>query len=213
VRAAFVLFDRLTALDLIGLYDPITRLRSMGFRPEFRWEFCALQTSVTDDRGFIIQATHVGKNLNGFDLLIVPGGFGTVELVNDSAFLEWFATADSVPLKASVCTGSLLFGAAGWLRGLPATTHPTAYGDLARYCQEVRHDRVVDAGGVITGRGVSAALDVGLTVVERIAGADARKVIARQMDYPGPASDETNSGPARGGRTNAIRPSPQGTQD
>jgi len=185
LRAAFVLFDRLTALDLIGLYDPITRLRSMGFRPDFRWEFCALEGSVTDDRGFVIQATHVGKKLDEFDLLIVPGGFGTRELVRDSVFLEWFATAARVPLKASVCTGSLLLGAAGWLRGLPATTHPTAYADLAGYCEEVRHDRVVDAGDVITGRGVSAALDVGLTVVERVAGADAREIIARQMDYPG----------------------------
>ena len=185
MRAAFVLFDRLTALDLIGLYDPITRLHSMGFRPDFRWEFCALQDRVTDDRGFVIHATHVAKDLGDFDLLSVPGGFGTRELISDSAFLKWFSTAAHVPLKASVCTGSLLFGAAGWLRGLPATTHPTAYGDLARYCQEVRNDRVVDAGEVITGRGVSAALDVGLTVVERIAGTDTRKVIARQMDYPG----------------------------
>lgn len=185
MRAAFVLFDRVTALDLVGLYDPITRLRSMGFRPDFTWEFCALQRSVSDDRGFAIQATEVGESLQEFDLLIVPGGFGTRDLIGDSEFLQWFATAGGVPLKASVCTGSLLLGAAGWLQGLPATTHPTAYADLAAYCREVRKDRVVDAGGVITGRGVSAALDVGLTVVERLGGPDARKAIARQMDYPG----------------------------
>ncbi len=185
MRAAFVLFDRLTALDLVGLYDPITRLRSMGFRPDFEWEFCALQRSVTDDRGFAIQATQVGKTLQEFDLLIVPGGFGTRELINDTEFLEWFATAAAVPLKASVCTGSLLLGAAGWLRELPATTHPMAYADLASYCREVRKDRVVDAGNIITGRGVSAALDVGLAVVGRVAGPDVREAIARQMDYPG----------------------------
>src|SRR5882724_9453437 len=108
MRAAFVLFDRLTALDLVGLYDPITRLRSMGFRPDFTWEFCALRPRVTDDRGFAIQATEIGKSLQGFDLLIVPGGFGTRELISDSEFLDWFATAGAVTLKASVCTGSLL---------------------------------------------------------------------------------------------------------
>src|SRR6266702_1598088 len=172
MRAAFVLFDRLTALDLVGLYDPITRLRSMGFRPDFEWEFCALQRSVTDDRGCAIQATQVGKTVQEFDLLIVPGGFGTRELINDTAFLEWFATAAAVSLKASVCTGSLLLGAAGWLRELPATTHPMAYSDLASYCREVRKYRVVDAGNIITGRGVSAALDVGLAVVGRVAGPD-----------------------------------------
>ena len=74
MRAAFVLFDRLTSLDLVGLYDPITRLRSMGFRPDFSWEFCALQHSVSDDRGFVIQVSEVGKSLQEFDLLIVPGG-------------------------------------------------------------------------------------------------------------------------------------------
>src|SRR5439155_3227473 len=113
----------------------------MGFRPDFRWEFCALEGSVNDDRGFVIQATHVGKNLDEFDLLIVPGGLGTRELVNDSVFLEWFSTAARVPLKASVCTGSLLLGAAGWLRVLPATTHLTAHADLAGYSQEVSLDR------------------------------------------------------------------------
>src|SRR6266581_3904639 len=185
MRAAFVVFDGLTTLDLIGLYDPVTRLRSMGFRPDFAWEFCALQPRVSDDRGFEIQATQVGNTLEQFDVLIVPGGFATRELTSDSQFMEWFGTAAAVPLKVSVCTGALLLGAAGWLRGCPATTHPSAYSDLAEYCLEVRHDRVVDAGGVITGRGVTAALDVGLTVVERLAGSDAREIIARQMDYPG----------------------------
>ncbi len=185
MRAAFVVFDGLTALDLIGLYDPVTRLRSMGFRPDFTWELCALQPRVSDDRGFVIEATHVGKTLEQFDILLVPGGFSTKELTSDSEFMEWLGTAAAVPLKVSVCTGALLLGAAGWLRGCAATTHPSAYSDLAAYCLEVRRDRVVDAGAVITGRGVSAALDVGLTVVERVAGPDVREAIARQMDYPG----------------------------
>jgi hypothetical protein len=59
MRAAFVVFDGLTTLDLIGLYDPVTRLRSMGFQPDFAWEFCARQPSVSDDRGFVIQAQFV----------------------------------------------------------------------------------------------------------------------------------------------------------
>jgi len=185
MKAAFVIFDRLTALDLIGLYDPITRLHSMGFRPDFGWEFCALEKSVTDDRGLGIQATCVGGSLEGFDVLLVPGGFGTADLVSDSAFLDWLRTADAVPLKASVCTGALLLGAAGWLRDRAATTHPNSYRELEAYCREVKQERVVDAGDVITGRGVTAAIDVGLHVVERIAGAEVRQAIARQMDYPG----------------------------
>jgi cyclohexyl-isocyanide hydratase len=184
MRAAFVVFDGLTTLDLVSLYDPITRLRSMGFRPNFVWEFCGLRNAVTDDRGFVIRATEVGKSLDGFDILIVPGGSATRRLVENSEFMEWLGTADAA-LKVSVCTGSLLLGAAGWLRECAATTHPSAYVELAQYCQRVKRDRVVDAGAVITGRGVTAGIDVGLTVVERLAGADSRGIIAQQIDYPG----------------------------
>jgi len=184
MRAAFILFDELTALDLIGLYDPITRLRSMGFRPDLVWELCALSPEVHDDRGLRLSATSVGAPLSGFDILAVPGGYGTRRLVTDTRFLDWLRTAESVPLKAAVCTGSLLLGAAGWLAGLPATTHPSALSELAPWCGEVRRDRVVDAGAVLTGGGVTAAIDVGLAVVERVAGAAVREQIARQMDYP-----------------------------
>src|ERR1051325_9666638 len=138
MRAAFVVFDGLTTLDLIGLYDPITRLHSMGFMPDFTWEICALQPRVSDDRGFVFQATQVGTTLEGFDVLLVPGGFATRELTSDSQFMEWFGSAAAVPLKVSVCTGALLLGAAGWLRGCAATTHRTSYGELAKYCLEVR---------------------------------------------------------------------------
>lgn len=154
------------------------------FRPDFRWEFCALEKSVRDNRGLEIQATSVGTSLGGFDVLLVPGGFGTADLVRDSAFLNWLRTGDRVPLKASVCTGALLMGAAGWLRDKAATTHPKSYRALAPYCREVKQERVVDADDVITGRGVTAAIDVGLHVVERIAGPEVREAIARQMDYP-----------------------------
>jgi cyclohexyl-isocyanide hydratase len=185
MKAAFVLFDGLTTLDLIGLYDPVTRLRSMGFRQDFTWDFCAIQPTVTDDRGFVVQATQVRESLGEFDLLLVPGGFGTRHMIADAEFMKWLGTAAPVPLKVSVCTGALLLGAAGWLRDCAATTHPNAYKELAQYCREVRRHRVVDEGNIITGRGVSAALDVGLAVVGRIAGAETRAAIAWQMDYPG----------------------------
>jgi len=89
-----------------------------------------------------------------------------------------------VKLKISVCTGALLLGATGWLRDKRATTHPSAFDELAPYCAAVAGERVVDEGGVITARGVSASIDLGLHVVERLAGAEARAHIARQMDYP-----------------------------
>jgi cyclohexyl-isocyanide hydratase len=192
MTAAFVLFDGLTALDFVGAYDPITRLHSMGFREDFSWDLCTFRTPVTDDRGLRFTPDRVGASLDGYDLLVVPGGHGTDALQEDEAFLEWLRTAEPVGLKASVCTGALLLGAAGFLNGRRATTHPNATDELKPHCARVADDRVVDAGGVVTARGVSAGIDLGLHVVERLAGPDARARIAEQMDYPyGPTDRRT----------------------
>ncbi|MGA8051617.1 MAG: DJ-1/PfpI family protein, partial [Burkholderiales bacterium] len=93
-------------------------------------------------------------------------------------------TAAPARLKVSACTGALLLGAAGFLRGRRATTHPSAYEELVPYCATVVRERVVDEGDVITARGVSSAIDAGLHVVQRLAGTEARERIAAQMDYP-----------------------------
>ena len=184
MKAAYILFDGLTALDFIGVYDPLGRLRTMNVLPEFSWRVCAMTKTVTDDRGLLFTADTVGESLAGYDLIIIPGGFGTKPLETDRAFLAWLATASDVPLKTSVCTGAMLLGAAGFLGDRPATTHHNSYADLAYYCKDIRTDRVVDAGDVITAGGVSSAISLGLHLVERFAGADARRIIARQMDYP-----------------------------
>jgi cyclohexyl-isocyanide hydratase len=184
MEAAFVVFDAMTALDFVGVYDPLTRLRSMNILPEFRWQLCALADSLSDDRGLKFTPDLVGGKLSGFDLLIVPGGYGTRALMRDEAFLSWLRTGAPVPLKVSVCTGALLLGGAGFLQGKPATTHPIAMEELAPFCSAVRSERVVDAGDVVTSRGVTAGIDLGLHLVGRLAGAAARDRVARQIDYP-----------------------------
>jgi cyclohexyl-isocyanide hydratase len=184
MRAAFVIFDRMTALDFVGVYDPLGRLRTMGVLPDFEWTVCAMTATVVDDRGLRFLPNTVGESLEHFDLLVAPGGFGTRALQHDAAFIRWLQTAQCVPLKASVCTGALLLGAAGFLAGKPATTHPSALRELQAYCGEVRAERVIDAGEVVTAGGVTAAIDLGLHLVRRLAGAEAMLRIAQQMDYP-----------------------------
>lgn len=184
MKAAFVVFDRMTALDFVGFYDAVTRLKSMKIREDFEWRVCAMREQVEDDRGLKLEADAVGGSLAGFDLLFVPGGFGTRTLQHDPAFVEWLRTVRPAALKVSVCTGALLLGAAGFLRGRRATTHPSAYRELEPYCATVVPERVVDEGDVITARGVSSAIDLGLHVVGRLAGNEARARVAVQMDYP-----------------------------
>jgi transcriptional regulator GlxA family with amidase domain len=184
MKAAFVVFDRMTSLDFIGFYDPVTRLKSMKIIDDFEWRICSTTPHVVDNRGLRIEADAVGEPLDSYDMLFVPGGFGTRNLQHDRSFIDWLKTARSVPLKLSVCTGALLLGAAGFLRGRRATTNPSAYKDLEPYCGVVVHERVVDEGDIITARGVSSAIDLGLHLVQRLAGADACDRVATQMDYP-----------------------------
>ncbi len=184
MKAALIVFDDMTSLDFVGFYDPLTRLSSMALLPGFEWDICGRQESVIDDRGLRMGVDVQGQSLAGYDLLFVPGGNGTRRLQYDAPFLDWLRTFDVTKLKVSVCTGSLLLGAAGYLKGLRATTHPTALNELERYCSAVVRARIVEEGHVITGAGVSASLDLGLHVVERLAGSDARERIAQQMDYP-----------------------------
>jgi cyclohexyl-isocyanide hydratase len=186
MKAAFVIFDRMTSLDFIGFYDPVTRLQSMKIMHELEWHICAMAQNVVDDRGLRMEVDVdiVATPLDGYDMVFVPGGFGTRTLQHDRAFVDWLKTAESARLKVSVCTGALLLGAAGFLRGRRATTHPSAYTELQAYCRSVVHDRVVDEGDIVTAGGVSSALDAGLHVVQKLAGAEARSRIATQMDYP-----------------------------
>jgi cyclohexyl-isocyanide hydratase len=184
MKAAFVVFDRMTSLDFIGFYDPVTRLKSMKILDDFEWRVCSTTPHVVDDRGLRYEVDAVNEPLDSFDMLVVPGGLGTRNLQHDRRFIDWLKSARSVPLKVSVCTGALLLGAAGFLQGRRATTHPSAYKELEPYCGVVVRERVVDEGDIITARGVSSSIDMGLHLVQRLAGADARDRIAAQMDYP-----------------------------
>ena len=184
MKVAFITFNQMTSLDFIGAYDPLTRLRTMNILPDFEWDICAQTHEVADDRGLHFSPDSVGQPLGGYDLLFVPGGFGTRQLQFDAGFIDWLKTASPTKIKVSVCTGALLLGAAGFLAGKQATTHPSAFTELTPYCKAVVDQRVVDEGEVITARGVSSSIDLGLYLVERLAGIDARAKIAKQMDYP-----------------------------
>lgn len=184
MRMAFVIYDDMTALDFIGAYDPLTRLNTMNLLPDVAWHICAMTTTVRDGAGLRFVPDVVGAPLSGYDLVYVPGGFGTRALVSDDDFIAWIKTAADVPLLTSVCTGSLLLGAAGLLKDVRATTHPTAYEQLRPLCREVVDARVVDEGRIITARGVTSSIDLGLYLVEKLAGRVVRQRIQTQMDYP-----------------------------
>lgn len=178
MKVAFILYDGMTALDWIGVYDALVRL------PDLSWDLCSPTAEVRDGKGARFLPTRVAEPLSGYEMVVVPGGFGSRALMNDAGFLAWLSTAAPCRWKISVCTGALLLGAAGFLRGRAATTHPSAFELLRPFCASVSDQRIVEEGDVITARGVTASIDLGLYLCEKLAGRDTAQGIRRQMDYP-----------------------------
>ncbi|RDZ06416.1 thiamine biosynthesis protein ThiJ [Priestia megaterium] len=184
MKVGFILFDQLTALDFIGFYDGITRLKTLGFKKDLTWDLCALSNEISDDRGITFKINKVSPDLSEYDLIFVPGGMGTRALQYDTEFINWLKTAKAVPYKVSVCTGSLLLGAAGFLTNIKATTHPNGFDLLKQYTDKVEKERIVKDSNIITGGGVATSVDLGLYICELIDGPETAARIQKQMDYP-----------------------------
>lgn len=183
-RLAFLIFPRLTFLDFIGGYDALRRVAGMGIDRDVTHRIIGTEGSIVDDSGLRVVPDGVYEDLAPYDLLYVPGGFGTRPLMEDARCIDYLKSWGTERPIVSVCTGALLLGRAGHLAGQRATTHHNAYDALRPFCREVVTDRrVVDEGRVVTAGGVSSSLDLGLYLVEKYWGADARKTIASQMAY------------------------------
>ncbi len=188
MKIALVVFDGLTFLDFVGFYDVITRLKEIEPKNEsikdLDWDICGLTAEVTDGLGLTVKVNRVKPDLSKYDMLFVPGGLGTRELKNIKEFIEWIKGAKNAAYKISVCTGSLILGAAGFLEDRKATTHPLAYDLLEPYCKEVVRTRIVKDGNIITGGGVSTSIDLGLCVADQLVGREEVEKIKKRMDYP-----------------------------
>lgn len=183
MKIAYILFDGITFLDFIGIYDPISRIKSKGFMDDLEWDLCAYSEYVKDDFGLKVAMDKITPDLSTYDMIIVPGGFGTRKLQNDEDFLKWLGTAESVKYKTSICTGSLLLGAAGFLKDKIATTNFNEYETLAPYCKVVSKDRIVEDGNIITAGAVASSLDLGLYICKKLIGEEASEKIRKSMDY------------------------------
>lgn len=185
-RIAFLAFPGLTLLDLVGAYDALRRVALMGIDPRVTHRIVGTKAALEDETGFAFHPDGILEDLKAFDLLVVPGGLGTRPLMHDEAFLEYLKGWGKSRPIASVCTGSLLLGRAGFLKGKRATTHAGSFELLEPLCKEVvRDERIVDEGTVVTAGGVSSSLDLGLYLVERFWGVEARTRVAQVMEYRG----------------------------
>jgi putative intracellular protease/amidase len=187
VNVVIPLFDRFTALDAIGPYEVLSKV------PGATVTFAGVQPGpVTSDTGALtIMPPTTIDAIDGADVLVFPGGGGTRPLMRDDGVLGWVRHLhDTTTWTASVCTGSLVLGAAGVLRGLKATTHWAELETLRALGAEPTLDRVVEQGKVITAAGVSSGIDMALTLAARLAGDQVAQAIQLGIEYdPQPPFD------------------------
>ena len=181
LEIAAVLFDGITALDIVGPYEVLQRL------PGATVTFVASEPGPkrTEKENLALVADRALREVPHPDIVVVPGGFGTRALVQDEPVLAWLRAAhEHSRWTTSVCTGSLVLAAAGILRGLEATTHWALIDQLSRHgAIPVTGRRVVEQGKVITAAGVSAGIDMALTLAARIAGDDVAQAIQLGIEY------------------------------
>jgi putative intracellular protease/amidase len=177
---AIPIFDRITALDAIGPYEVLSRL------PGARVRFVAITAGPyrTDNRQLTLMADEPLAAVPHPEIVMVPGGFGTRALMTPNPLLDWISTAHATSQwTTSVCTGSLLLGAAGVLRGLDATTHWGSLEQLRDLGARPTLKRVVEQGKVITAAGVSSGIDMALILAARVAGDDVAQSIQLSIEY------------------------------
>jgi putative intracellular protease/amidase len=191
VRIAIPLFDRFTALDAVGPYEVLSRVP--GAEVVFVGERAGEYRTDSGVLGMTADAALDDVPPTSVDVLVVPGGFGTRPLATspDNPLVRWIADVHpATTWTTSVCTGALLLGAAGVLDGLPATTHWRLVDALASYGATPVRERVVRAGKVVTAAGVSAGIDMALTLAALLADETTARAIQLAIEYdPQPPFD------------------------
>ena len=187
MQIAILLFDRFTCLDAIGPYQVLSGL------PGAEVSFVAEHPGpIRDEKGSLVVSAQAGlADVPRPDIVVVPGGPGQNDQMQDGPVHEWLRTADQATTWTTfVCTGSLVLAAAGLLAGRRATTHWLAMDELGQLGATPVTDRVVFDGKYVTAAGVSSGIDMGLTLAGRIAGDQVAQAIQLMIEYdPQPPYD------------------------
>ncbi len=194
MRIAFLLFPGITQLDLTGPAQFLSRLPDA--KVDLVWDNL---DPVPTDAGFSILPTATFADVPRADVLCVPGGMGVAQVINHAPALDWVRQVGSeATWVTSVCTGALVLGAAGLLRGYKATTHWAWHDLLSLFGAEPVQARTVIDRNRATGGGVTAGIDFALTLIAAIAGEDHAKAVQLALEYD-PAPPFNTGTPAKAG--------------
>jgi putative intracellular protease/amidase len=187
MQIVIVLYDRFTALDAVGPYQVFSSL------PGAEVIFAAERTGRVSDeeRRLRLSAEAALADVPHPDIMVVPGGPGQNDQMAGGPLHDWLRAADQrTAWTTSVCTGSLILAAAGLLAGRRATSHWLALGELGKHGAVPVGERVVFDGKYVTAAGVSAGIDMALTLAGRVAGDETAQAIQLGIEYdPRPPYD------------------------
>ncbi|WAL93326.1 DJ-1/PfpI family protein [Streptomyces sp. Je 1-369] len=189
LEVAVLLYDGFTALDAVGPYEVLCRV------PGVRVTMVAREVGPvrTDTGELSLVAERAMRDVHGADVLVVPGGGdrGVTAMMDDAKAHEWIRRVHRRSVwTTSVCTGSLILGSAGLLRGLPATTYWASRFYLEKVGATYKPGRFVEAGKIITAAGVSAGIDMGLYLAARLSSTKVAQAMQLAVEYdPDPPYD------------------------
>ena len=194
MHIAFLLFPNVTQLDLTGPAQFLSRLPNA--KVDLVWDS---RDPVPTDAGFSILPTATFADVPRADILCVPGGIGVAKVIDHAPALDWVRQVGSeAAWVTSVCTGALILGAAGLLKGYKATTHWAWHDLLALFGAEPVQARHVIDRNRATGGGVTAGIDFALALMAEIAGEDHARAVQLALEYD-PAPPFDSGSPAKAG--------------
>ena len=185
-RVVFLVYPNVTQLDLTGPAQVLSRLSNATV--DLAWK---TKEPVQTDSGFALLPTATLREIEGADVLCVPGGFGCIDVMQDEEALGWLQEiGGKAQWVTSVCTGSLILGTAGLLRGYQATSHWAWRDYLKLFGAEPVAERVVFDRNRVTGGGVTAGIDFALALMAAIEGEDYARAVQLGLEYdPHPPFD------------------------
>lgn len=202
VSVAFLVYPNVTQLDLTGPAQVLSRLGNSTL--QLVWK---TRDPIATDSGFSLLPSATMDQVRQADVLCVPGGFGCVEVMQDEQALAWVrAVGGQAQWVTSVCTGSLILGAAGLLKGYRATSHWAWRDYLRLFGAEPVAERVVFDRNRVTGGGVTAGIDFALALTARIRGEEHARAVQLGLEYdPHPPFDSGSPERAGSALIEAVR--------
>lgn len=186
-NVAILIFDDVEVLDFSGPYEVFSVANRDVKPPPFNVFTVAQSGKVVARGGLTVQAKYLLQQCPTPDVLLIPGGVGINQLLENNAIINWVRVqAAKSRLITSVCTGALLLGRCGLLDEIDATTHHRCFDqlrDVSPSTNVVTNQRFVDTGRIITSAGISAGMDMSLHIVGRLLGKDKARAVAHRMEY------------------------------